>query len=140
MEERVAQAIWQAHKDNINRPMTAIYPLMARAAIEAMRTPTEAMLGDFPGLHADVWERMINAALTTGEMMSDFDDVCDLFTAYARTVADWKHCYEGAAYSTRLRAAIADMKFAIEQAERNPEIGFVRPWVWPRRFMIGPTP
>ncbi len=65
METRVTQAIWQAHKDNISLRMTDIYPLMARAAIEAMRPPTEAMLGDFPGLHADVWKRMIDAALAT---------------------------------------------------------------------------
>ncbi len=68
METRVTQAIWQAHKDNINLRMPEVYPLMARAAIEAMREPTEAMLGDFPGLHADVWERMINAALTAGQV------------------------------------------------------------------------
>lgn len=53
----------------------------------------------------------------------DFDAVCDLFTSYARTVANWQLRYYGAAYSTRLKAAIADMKFAIAEAEKHPEIG-----------------
>lgn len=55
--------------------------------------------------------------------MSDFDVMCDLFTSYARAVANWQQNYFGAAYSTRLRAAIADMKFAIAEAEKHPEIG-----------------
>lgn len=53
----------------------------------------------------------------------DFDAMCDLFTSYASTVANWKHAYFGAAYSTRIKAAIADMKFAIAEAEKHPEIG-----------------
>jgi len=36
MEKSVAQAIWRAHKDNYNLRMHQVYPLMARAAIEAM--------------------------------------------------------------------------------------------------------
>ena len=36
-EKSVAQAIWRAHKDNYNLRMHEVYPLMARAAIEAMR-------------------------------------------------------------------------------------------------------
>jgi hypothetical protein len=53
----------------------------------------------------------------------DFDATCDLFTAYASTAANWKDAYLGAAYSTRIKAAIADMKFAISEAEKHPEIG-----------------
>jgi hypothetical protein len=52
--------------------------------------------------------------------------MCDLFTSYASTVANWKHAYFGAAYSTRIKAAIADMKFAIAEAEKHPEIGVQR--------------
>jgi hypothetical protein len=55
-------------------------------------------------------------------ILAEFDDMCELFTSYAITVADWKHRYAGAAYSTRLKAAIADMKFAIAEAEKHPEI------------------
>ena len=36
-EKSVAQAIWRAHKDNYNLRMHEVYPLMARAAIGAMR-------------------------------------------------------------------------------------------------------
>ena len=39
--------------------------------------------------------------------MSHFDDVCAEFTQTMRAVADWKHTYHGAAYTTRLTAAIA---------------------------------
>jgi hypothetical protein len=36
-EKSVAEAIWRAHKDNYNLRMHEVYPLMARAAIGAMR-------------------------------------------------------------------------------------------------------
>jgi hypothetical protein len=52
----------------------------------------------------------------------DFDAMCDLFTGHASVVANWKHSYFGAAYSTRLKAAIAEMKYAIAEAEKHPEI------------------
>lgn len=57
-----------------------------------------------------------------GVVSLDFDATCDLFTSYASTCAGWKNNYSGAAYATRLKAAIADMKFAIAEAEKHPEI------------------
>jgi hypothetical protein len=52
----------------------------------------------------------------------DFDAMCDLFTGHASVVLNWRHSYFGAAYSTRLKAAIAEMKYAIAEAEKHPEI------------------
>ena len=60
--------------------------------------------------------------MTAKPSAEKFDAMCDLFTSYARTVANWQQYYYGAAYSTRLKAAIADMKFAIAEAEKHPEI------------------
>lgn len=47
----------------------------------------------------------------------DFDNACAAFTMTMGAVANWKHTYPGAAYSTRLRAAIADAKGAISRME-----------------------
>ena len=58
-------------------------------------------------------------------MSNDFDAMTAKFTALAIQAAGWKHNYYGAAYATRIRQAVADMKRAIEIAETHPEIGFV---------------
>jgi hypothetical protein len=52
-------SVWRAH-----------YSPMARAAIEAMREPGEAMLDKGPGepyMDRDVWARMIDASLREGD-------------------------------------------------------------------------
>ena len=53
----------------------------------------------------------------------DFDEMTQKFTARVRMASDWKHVYFGAAYATRVRSAIADLKLAIAEAEAHPEIG-----------------
>ena len=65
MIERVAQAIHDANREGINP---------ARAAIEAMREPTEEMKGEgyhpnchMCGGHLEGWQRMIDAALKETE-------------------------------------------------------------------------
>jgi hypothetical protein len=45
------------------------------------------------------------------------------FTARVTTAAEWKHSYFGAAYSSRIKAAIAELREAIAEAEAHPEIG-----------------
>jgi hypothetical protein len=50
-EKSVAQAIWRAHKDNQNLRMHEVYPLMARAAIGAMRA---IVPDEFPGANEDL--------------------------------------------------------------------------------------
>jgi hypothetical protein len=50
-EKSVAQAIWRAHKDNYNLRMHEVYPLMARAAIGAMRAIAP---DEFPGADEDL--------------------------------------------------------------------------------------
>lgn len=54
--------------------------------------------------------------------MTDFDRMAERFTARVREAANWKHNYVGAAYATRIKAAIANLRGAIAEAERNPEI------------------
>lgn len=54
--------------------------------------------------------------------MTDFDKMALAFTTRVRRAAEWEHAYFGAAYATRIRAAIKELKEAIEEAERNPEI------------------
>lgn len=51
-------------------------------------------------------------------MQSDFDRGCAEFTQTMGAVANWKHTYFGAAYSTRLRQAVNDAKVAVERMER----------------------
>jgi len=83
MIERVAEAIWDARIERGGPGRTLmpwpLYPeadwcrATARAAIEAMREPTEKMLeaGDLPGwddyvtagLSKEIWQAMIDAAL-----------------------------------------------------------------------------
>jgi hypothetical protein len=55
--------------------------------------------------------------------MTDFDRMAERFTARLREAVDWKHNYVGAAYATRIRAAIDNLRDAIAEAERHPEIG-----------------
>jgi hypothetical protein len=59
--------------------------------------------------------------------MTDFDQMTARFTSACRVAELWKHNYFGAAYATRIRAAIADLKAEIAIAEAHPEIGFVEP-------------
>jgi len=70
MVERVAKALQEAHGPNLPSP----YEAMARAAISAMREPTEAMVYASPeegtgwneaarGYAATYWSAMIDAAL-----------------------------------------------------------------------------
>ena len=59
--------------------------------------------------------------------MSDFDRMTEQFTRACLAAADWKHRQFGAAYATRIRAAIADLKAGIAIVEAHPEIGFVEP-------------
>lgn len=58
-------------------------------------------------------------------MANDFDAMTERFTHRVRANVDWKHNYFGAAYATRIRAAIKDLKDAIREAEAHPEIGEV---------------
>ena len=60
-------------------------------------------------------------------MADDFDKMTDSFGAAMRRASHWRDTYYGAAYSTRIKSAIADAKHAISQAEAHPEIGFVEP-------------
>lgn len=60
-------------------------------------------------------------------MAQDFDTMTELFTTRVRHAAEWKHGYFGAAYSSRIRQAVAELKRAIEIAEAHPEIGHVDP-------------
>jgi hypothetical protein len=53
---------------------------------------------------------------------NDFDDMATRFTKRVRVAADWKQNYFGAAYATRIKQAIADLKLAIAEAEKHPEI------------------
>ncbi len=52
----------------------------------------------------------------------NFDRVCSKFTFRVERAADWKNSYFGAAYSTRLKAAIEELKEAIEEAEQCVEL------------------
>lgn len=54
--------------------------------------------------------------------MNEFDQMAERFTARVREAADWEHNYVGVAYATRIKAAIANLRDAIAEAERNPEI------------------
>lgn len=76
MVERVARAIALAALDDDTRsvvnpetwPVAESYCDMARAAIEAMREPTEVMTNEWPHAHAHLieghWRRAIDAALS----------------------------------------------------------------------------
>ena len=54
--------------------------------------------------------------------MNEFDDMAREFTVACQKAAAWKDIYFGAAYSTRIRAAIDDLEKAIAQARQHPEI------------------
>lgn len=54
---------------------------------------------------------------------SDFDAMGRYFSEELRAIAEWKHAYFGAAYSTRIRAAIAHLRQLIAEIESHPEIG-----------------
>lgn len=70
MIERVARAIYDVNTPSKHCvPFEGLHPLSqkklrlrARAAIEAMRTPTEAMLRN-PGHDAAMWQAMIDSLL-----------------------------------------------------------------------------
>jgi DnaJ-domain-containing protein 1 len=49
--------------------------------------------------------------------LTEFDYATKRFDAEIAKVANWKHGYFGAAYSTRLRAAIADARAACDRLE-----------------------
>ena len=49
-----------------------------------------------------------------------FDEMAAEFTARVREAADWEHSYVGAAHSTRIRAAIENLRFAIDKVEHHP--------------------
>jgi hypothetical protein len=78
MVERVAKAIYDVTSvDDMTLPwekakagQKELHMEWARAAIEAMREPTEAMLWEGPGdpyMEKHVWARMIGAALKENE-------------------------------------------------------------------------
>lgn len=48
--------------------------------------------------------------------------MCDRFTDRVRIALYWKNNYFGAAYSTRLKAAIKDLKAAVAEAEECVEL------------------
>lgn len=54
--------------------------------------------------------------------MTDFDKMADQFTMRLMRAGLWKHNYRGAVYSTRIKAAIRELKEAIAEAEQHPEI------------------
>lgn len=56
-------------------------------------------------------------------METDFDKMAARFTNRIRANVDWKHNYFGAAYATRIRSAIKDLKDTIREAEAHHEIG-----------------
>lgn len=51
-----------------------------------------------------------------------FDDICEMFTFWTEKAYRWKYAYSGAAYSTRIKAAIVDLKEAIAECEKHPEL------------------
>lgn len=56
-------------------------------------------------------------------MPNDFDAMTEAFTVGVRRALHWREAYFGAAYATRVKAAIADLKATIAEAEAHPEIG-----------------
>lgn len=56
-------------------------------------------------------------------MPKSFDETCEAFTRACVQASDWKQNQFGAAYATRIRKAIAELKTAIAEAEQHPEIG-----------------
>ena len=52
----------------------------------------------------------------------NFDRVCKQFTFRVERAADWRNTYFGAAYSTRMKAAIKELKEAIAEAEECVEL------------------
>jgi hypothetical protein len=52
----------------------------------------------------------------------DFYSVTKNFTFRVKRAADWRNTYFGAAYSTRVKAAIKELKEAIEDAEKCVEL------------------
>lgn len=57
--------------------------------------------------------------------MTEFDKMGEELSIRLRFAADWKNNYYGAAYATRIQAAIADVRLALAAAEAHPEIGLV---------------
>ncbi len=55
-------------------------------------------------------------------MDNRFDSMTARFTRACLRASDWKHHYFGAAYATRIRTAIAELKEEIKIAEEDPEI------------------
>lgn len=54
--------------------------------------------------------------------MTTFDEMTDRFTGRVNRAVHWRDSYPGAAYSTRLEAAIRELREAIAEAEQHPEI------------------
>ena len=54
--------------------------------------------------------------------MTDFDKMAERFTARVRYAGNWRDNYFGAAYATRIKQAIQELREAIAEAERNEEI------------------
>jgi len=63
---------------------------------------------------------------------TEFDVMMQRFTSRVRFAADWKDNYFGAAYSTRIKQAISDLKSAIAEAELNREIKPEQPGAYRR--------
>lgn len=72
--KRVAEALKLKRAEKIAQPLSSLYEDMAKAAIEAMREPTEQMIddgswveatGEIVGKYAakECWHEMIDAAL-----------------------------------------------------------------------------
>lgn len=51
--------------------------------------------------------------------MNNFDHAVEQFSAHCVRTARWKESYLGAAYSTRIRKAVEDLKKAIKIAEEE---------------------
>ncbi len=67
MIERAAKAMEERRRELIGQPLARIWDELAKAAIEAIREPTDGMLarGDFYESTLCKWEEMIDAALET---------------------------------------------------------------------------
>lgn len=61
-------------------------------------------------------------ALLDKALAPTFDDICAMFTFWTEKASTWKYAYHGAAYSTRIKAAIVDLKSAIAECEKHPEL------------------
>lgn len=54
--------------------------------------------------------------------MNSFDAMTAKFTERVARASQWRHAYYGAAYATRIKEAIKELREAITEAETHPEI------------------